>query len=296
MTTLSVLVPHMNDPRGFELSLRSVEAQTWKGDREVLVVDDGSTASAFQKLCEIAEASSERVRVLQNPENRGRPFTRNALLDAADGKYSAWLDAGDEWYPEKLQQQFDALYRTWTKNTKQPVWCTTNYDWQWEGGRKRPREQAVDGNQVSNLLTGKLAAYLWTLLGTTQSFRDVGRFDLRLTRLQDLDFFLRFTEKGGRLVLPDDQAPLCVYHKSDIGRRGEEVLACFEYIYEKHAAVLMRYSRKFRRNRRFEMYYHVARFAKNNDDVPRTAGYLAAAAAHNPFIFAKRMVKNRGKL
>jgi len=84
-------------------------------------------------------------------------------------------------------------------------------------------------------------------MGTTQSFRDVGYFDLELPRLQDVDFFLRFVEKGGRFVLPPSAEPLCLYRKSDLGRSGTEVLRCNRYLLRKHAALLMQHSRRYRR-------------------------------------------------
>lgn len=294
MTTLCVLIPHFNDPEGVELSLRSIEGQTWKGDREVIIVDDGSSADSRYRLEALAERSPERIRLIRNGSNRGRPYTRNVLLDAADAEYTAWLDAGDEWYPPKIERQLEAL-RGDRGGFAGPVWCTCNYDWQWRGGKKRRRKQKVEGDQARNLLGSSLGAYLWTLLAETRAFKDVGYFDLRLPRLQDLDFFLRFTTKGGRLILPETSEPLCVYHKSDVGRRGEEVLACFKYLHDKHTAVLMKQSRKFRRKRNYEIHMHAARFTSNNGDAARTVLYMGTAALYGPTAFAKKMITNRGR-
>lgn len=296
MTTLSILLPHYNDPKGFELSLRSIEAQTWRGTREIVVCDDGSRPKELAELERICASTAETVKLLRNEENRGRPYTRNVLLDAADGKYTAWLDAGDEWYPEKLQHQFNGLYRARLQGFTKVVWCTTNYDWQWAGAKKRIREQNVAGDQIGNMLTGSLGAYLWTVLGTTQSFRDVGHFDLKLTRLQDLDFFIRFLSKDGMLILPPTAEPLVVYHKSDIGKNGEEIARCFNYVFDKHSAHLMTRSRSFRRNRRFHVNMHAARFTDNNDQPLQTAMYLGRAAVTSPVAFVRTMVRNKGRL
>lgn len=296
MTTLSIAIPHYNDPEGLELALRSVEAQTWRGDREIIICDDGSREEDYERVVAITEQSRERITLLRNPTNRGRPYTRNVLLDAASGKFLAWLDAGDEWYPDKIQTQLDGLYRARFLEFDRPSWCTCNFDWQWDGGRPKLRVQHVDGNQLNNLWLSRLGAYLWTLLGTTESFRNVGYFDLNLPRLQDLDFFIRFVAQGGMLIKPPDDRPLCVYHKSDSGRQGQQVLACYRYLQAKHAALLMSRSRRFRRNRTHHMYMHAARFTANNGDIARTVRYLATAAALSPIAFTKKMVKNRGRL
>ena len=294
MTTLSILIPHYNDPDGFALTLRSIEAQTWKGSREVVVCDDGSTHAARSKLERIINDSPEQIRLLQHAKNLGRPFARNTLLDAAEGKYTTWCDAGDEIYPEKIERQLVALYRARLLKFKPPVWCTCHYDMHWAGRRASGRRQDISADMLGNLLLATLRAYLWTLLGTTQSFRDVGYFDTKLPRLQDLDYFIRFVEKGGMFILPSSDESLVVYHKSDIGKASAEVLRCNRYILEKHAPLLLTRSRRFRRNRYFDMYMLAARFAANNDDTPSTLSYLARAARYNPVVFAKRIIEKRG--
>lgn len=296
MTTVSILLPHYNDPAGLALTLRSVEAQTWKGSREVVVVDDGSRDEHKDRLRQVCAESSENVRLIENARNRGRPYTRNVLLDAAEGKLTTWLDAGDEIYPRKLELQIEGLYRARFLEFEQAVWCTCNYDMHWVGTRRRKAQQRVDDDPLGALLQSTLRAYLWTLLGTTQSFRDVGYFDLALPRLQDLDFFLRFVEKGGMFVMPPTDDPLCVYHKSDVGKNGQMVLECFEHIYAKHAPALMARSRRYRRNREYDVYMLAARFTQNNGELGKMLGYLGLAAARSPVRFARKMARDRGRL
>ncbi len=296
-TTLSILIPHYNDPTGLALSLKSIAGQTWKGDREVIVADDGSTADRVARVEEVIAASSERVRLILNPVNRGRPYTRNLLLDAADGKYTTWLDAGDEYYPTKIELQMEGLFRARLTDPDARVWCTCHSDWIWAGSNgTKLIPQQVTGDQISNLFTGNLRAYLYTLLGPTQTFKDVGYFDLELPRLQDLDFFLRFVAKGGKLILPPTSAPLCIYYKTDAGKQGDEVLRSNQHIMRKHAGLLLAHSRRFRRNRRFQQYMLAARFTNNNDDAARTAQYLAQSAFANPFGFARWLIKSKGRL
>ncbi len=297
MPTVSILVPHYNDAAGFETSLRSIEAQTWKGEREIVVYDDGSKPEHVERLEEIISGTPERVRLIRNPVNRGRPYARNMLLDAADGKYTTWCDSGDEYYPNKLEEQFEGLYRARYLGCGEMVWCTCNSHWQWLGTRKKKVvAQQVQGSQVSSLFMGTLRAYLYTLLGLTESFRNVGHFDLELPRLQDLDFFLRFVSKGGLLVLPPEQEPLCIYHKTDVGRDGREVLRCSNHIFDKHASLLMGRSRRFRRNRRFQQYHLAARFSSNNNDSLTAARFVGASALVNPIGFVRWVIKNKARL
>ena len=293
--TITILVPHYNDPDGLALTLRSIEAQTWRGDREVIVCDDGSRPDAQARLEELLAGTTERIRLLRNGVNRGRPWTRNVLLEAADGKYTTWCDAGDEYYPQKLELQLEGLYRAREHDPDAVVWCTCNSEWLWHGAvKKRLIVQRVDGDQVDGLLLDRIRGYLYTLLAPTEAFKNVGWFDLQLPRLQDIDFFLRFVAKGGRLVMPPTDEPLCIYHKTDVGRSGQEVLRCNQYLFRKHAPLLLTHSRRWRRNRRFGQWQLAARFTRNNEDRLRTAYYLAASAIEHPIGFARWFVRSRG--
>jgi glycosyltransferase involved in cell wall biosynthesis len=297
MTVLSILIPHYNDPEGLALSLRSIEAQTWKGEREIVVCDDGSKTEHQPELESVIAGSPERIRLVRNEVNRGRPWTRNVLLDNATGKYTTWLDAGDEYYPTKIELQLQALYAARYAGITGPIWSTCHSQMRWANGRRKSKVvQHVEGDQISNLLLDQVRAYLYTLVGLTQTFRDVGYFDLELPRLQDLDYFLRFIEKGGQLVLPPTDEPLCLYHKTDVGRNGEEVLRCNQYLFKKHAPMLMARSRRFRRNRLFQQYHLAARFTSNNDDRVRTFQYLAKSALASPLRFVQWFVKTGGKV
>jgi hypothetical protein len=141
------------------------------------------------------------------------------------------------------------------------------------------------------LLRGKdLRAYLWTVLGPTRSFRDVGWFDEKLPRLQDLDFFLRFLLKGGRLHLPDTAESLCVYHKSDIGRDAEQIRACHAHIFDKHRVLYTRYGPKFTRVQLYNMEIHAARFAASNGNAGRRRYHLWRAFRYRPKQLVRRLL------
>jgi glycosyltransferase involved in cell wall biosynthesis len=289
---LDILIPHFNDPSGLAISLASVEAQDWTGNYRVVVADDGSNATERRAMRRVLDATSLPVVLLEANRNRGRPFTRNVLLDAIDGSHVSWLDAGDEWYPARLTRQFAALDGLPIK-AQMSTWITSTYDWKWVGaGRVEAMRQHTEGDIVRSLLVGRcLRAYLWTLLGRAESFKAVGWFDEGLPRLQDLDFFLRFALKGGLIETVEPQTALCVYHKSDLGRDAAQIRACNQHVFDKHRVVFERYGRRFVKSRLFEMDLLAARFAMNNNDRRAAITYLARAAARHPLGMAKRTLK-----
>ncbi len=265
MVKVDVLMPHYNDLSGLKMSLDSIARQDWKGEFRVVVCDDGSTNENYLEAVKMLEDYDGETVLIKNEKNLGRPKTRNVLLKNIESEYVAWLDAGDEWYPEKTRLQFDAIYRSMVRYNNTNIWVTCSYDWKWIGGRARTIAQNVSGDQVQSLMMGKdLRAYLWTLLAPAEAFKWLGDFDENLFRLQDLDYFLRFASQGGHIVTVGSTEPLCVYHKSDIGRNGVEVKNCFFHIYNKHKHLYAQYSPKFRKNRRYDIYMHSARFLDSN--------------------------------
>jgi glycosyltransferase involved in cell wall biosynthesis len=284
MHQLDVLIPHYNDPAGLALSLASVRGQEWTGTVRAVIYDDGSTPTSYGQALAVAQESGVDCLLLRNTTNRGRPYARNALLDAAESPLVAWLDAGDEWYPQKTSLQVDALLRArHATGTFLGHLVTSNYHWCNGEGRRSPRRQAVSQDQFKALLIGNtLRAYLWTLLGTRETFLQVGRFDERLSRLQDLDYCLRFVSIGGKLHMPRRKDPLCAYHKSDIGRDASEIRRCNDLIQRKHAIAIASYGRHFMRTRRYGAEMLSARFAFNNGDKGRMLRYMARAGLARP--------------
>ena len=295
MATLDILIPHYNDAEGLALTLRSVAEQTWDGSIRIVIADDGSNPEAANAVRAMGESFVHPVTFLVNASNRGRPYTRNVLLDAIDSPFVAWLDAGDEWYPEKLAAQFAALEAAESAAPDQALWMSCHYHWKWlDQQAHRVKRQLTDQDQVRALLVGTdLRAYLWTLLGRAETFRNVGWFDERLPRLQDLDYFLRFVLKRGRILEPGLADPLCVYHKSDLGRSAAQIRQCNDYIFDKYRVLYNRYGTKFRQTRLYHMEMHSARFAANNDDHALAREYMWKAAHARPRLFFRHL-RRRG--
>ena len=101
MPSVSVIIPAFNAAPLIGNALRSVFAQTVQ-DFEVIVVDDGSEdeTALMAALAEWAE----RITYIRQP-NGGPARARNTGIARATGRLIAFLDADDEWLPEKLETQ-----------------------------------------------------------------------------------------------------------------------------------------------------------------------------------------------
>jgi glycosyltransferase involved in cell wall biosynthesis len=107
MPLVSVIIPTHNRSHFVIEAISSMLGQTVR-DIEVVVVDDGSTDDTQQKVAEVGDA---RVRYLCHPTNMGEAASRNTGLDAATGKYIAWLDSDDVARPHRLAAQVAYLER-----------------------------------------------------------------------------------------------------------------------------------------------------------------------------------------
>lgn len=285
---LTVGIPAFNAGKTLEAAIASILRQTWRGTLEVLVVDDGSTDDTVAVATRLSERYGA-VRVVRHDRNRGRPTARNTVLREATGHYLTWMDADDEWYPHKLAVQFDHLLSQ--PPSPVPVICMCAFDWQWEHSNKPShRVPDIGGDQLKGLLRGKIGAYLWTMLGTLEAFRDVGEFDERLPRLQDLDFTIRFVARGGRLVISDPRVPLCLYHKSDEDKPGRVIAESMSHIWRKHRPLFAQYGRRFGNGARRQHFLLAARHGFKNEG--RWTGYwysLRAAACTPGLIVAPLM-------
>lgn len=99
MPVVSVIIPVYNAARWIDHALRSVFAQTYT-DFEVIVVDDGSTDAIEDAL----RPWRDRIVFTRQP-NGGPAAARNRGIQLAKGQLIAFLDADDEWRPEKLEMQ-----------------------------------------------------------------------------------------------------------------------------------------------------------------------------------------------
>ena len=99
---VSVVTPALNAAASIERVVRSVAAQSVPV-LEHIVVDDGSNDETLGELGRLKH-QFPHLRVISLPR-RGAARARNAGIELAQARYIAFLDADDEWQPEKLERQ-----------------------------------------------------------------------------------------------------------------------------------------------------------------------------------------------
>ena len=102
---VSIIMPSYNTGNYIASSIRSVQNQTYC-NWELLIVDDCSTDDTANIVLSIGD---KRIRFYTNPTNSGAAISRNRALREAKGRWIAFLDSDDLWFPTKLEKQIEFM-------------------------------------------------------------------------------------------------------------------------------------------------------------------------------------------
>jgi teichuronic acid biosynthesis glycosyltransferase TuaG len=104
---VSIITPAYRAGAFVQETIRSAQRQQHV-EWEMLVVDDCSPDDTSERVSEVAR-TDERVRLIRQPTNRGPAVARNTALEAARGRFVAFLDSDDLWLPAKLSTQLNFM-------------------------------------------------------------------------------------------------------------------------------------------------------------------------------------------
>ncbi len=184
---VSVIIPCYNHAHYLQYAEQSVLAQT-STDWEAIIVDDGSTDNTR----EVAERFADpRVRYIYQ-ENRGLSAARNTGISAAQGRFLAFLDADDEWDPRFIQRTTEVLD---ADESLGGVYTLNRFIDQngnllpSVGGCIVPRGEFRARNFQGGFFPPA------AILIRASVCQQVGMFDTTLTSEEDLDLWLRMSER-----------------------------------------------------------------------------------------------------
>ena len=98
----SILVPVYNVEKYLEQCVESLLDQTFDGEYEIILVNDGSTDSSGIICDKYAQIHPERVRVIHK-KNEGLVSARQAGIEIANGEFCLFIDSDDYAEPDMLE-------------------------------------------------------------------------------------------------------------------------------------------------------------------------------------------------
>ena len=198
MKLVSVIIPCYKDSKTLCRAINSVIAQSYK-PIEIIVINDCSPET---KIIDKYIKKYPRIKYFCNKENLGLAVSRNKGIQLAKGDIVAFLDADDEYHPDKIKIQLEYL----EKNTA--ITCEVlNILPSGESYSKLgPDRSIIKPREIifSNKLNGA------GLLCLKKLILSVGGYNPNLKSCEDFDLWLRLLSSGIKVKVVSK--PLYLYH------------------------------------------------------------------------------------
>jgi glycosyltransferase involved in cell wall biosynthesis len=213
MVTFSTLIPVYN---GKEYIASAIDSALGQKDVsvEVIVIDDGST----DETPEILRSYGDSIRVLRQ-KNGGHVNARNNGSELAKGEWLAFLDADDEWLPEKLARQL-ARADTETAVIYTDRWNFGTIDRVAE--RQSDGVTLLEGDVFEDLLMGNFITVSSVII-RKDVFEQLGKFDEDMKVCEDWDLWLRYSGGGGKIGLCPEPLMRFRWHPTSMSTNQERM-------------------------------------------------------------------------
>lgn len=189
---VSVIIPSYNHGRFVERAIDSALAQSVPC--EVIVIDDGSTDDTQQRLARYGD----RIRNIHQA-NRGLAASRNLGISLAKADLIAFLDADDEWLPEKLARQVAAF-----EAHPEIALVAANAENIDETGKSLGRGRAaLKGHVLKQLLRANVVVVSSVVIRREVAAEIEGPFLQDFSSCEDWILWLRVAARHPIVVLPD---------------------------------------------------------------------------------------------
>jgi len=193
-------------------ALRSALIQTWD-NFEILLIDDCSTDNTVDLIAkEIQNIEGIKITFLINSVNLGPGYTRQRILNESSGEFLVFFDDDDVSYPTRIEEQFKLISILEHEDNYNLIACYASGVRLYDSGylKKLPaigsNAQMLCGEVVANyLLYNEVNSQFFygsgtptcSLMARVNTFNVVGGFDVSLRRVEDIDFAIRLSIKGG---------------------------------------------------------------------------------------------------
>jgi teichuronic acid biosynthesis glycosyltransferase TuaG len=181
----SIITPIYNAESFLDETLQSIIDQTYT-NWESILINDNSTDSSLE-IARRFEQLDPRFKIINKSETGGAAKARNYGIEAAKGRFIAFLDSDDIWFPEKLKEQISFM-----KSNKYDF-SYTSYHFISEAGEVTNKVEVPEQVTYKQLLKGNVVACL-TAVYDTQYLGKVFMPDI--LKRQDFGLWLKITRSG----------------------------------------------------------------------------------------------------
>lgn len=220
---VSVIIATNRNSPFLEAALISVEQQTYPC-WEVIVVDDG--VPDHEQLERVVSGHAQ-VRVIRQ-RAAGVSTARNVGVAQSSGELCAFLDDDDEWLPERLQLQVDAM----AQDPEAVLAYGRISSIDASGGQIAPADQRSARNLVE-IFNGSATPNFGTVTIRRHSLLRVGGFHSALSYAEDLDLILRLAREGS-FVFIDQELVRYRWHGDNVTRNYRDLATSIRTVADLH--------------------------------------------------------------
>ena len=214
---VTAIIPTLNAAGTIGRALASVAAQTHPAI-ETIVVDDGSDDGTQAIVAGWAARGVTLIAAAPGAASASGPAAaRNRGIAAASGRYVAFLDADDAWWPEKTERQVAAM-----QAAPDVTLSVTDGRFIEPDGRLQRHiytgTPPVAGREAWRTLIRYSFVHTSCMMADRATLDRLGGFDPSLTVGEDQDMWIRLARAGAVAVLEDDLVDVYVTPRSYMAR------------------------------------------------------------------------------
>ena len=229
---ISAVITTHQRPVPLRRAVASAICQTYKAI-EIIVVSDGRDPETDALMAEMLALDARiRYEVVDPPE--GANAARNRGIETARGEWVAFLDDDDEWLPDKLRKQKDAV----RSDPEAGIVYTAMRAVYEDEKRSYAYRSPYSGDLSRRILLRNYVGATSTVLARRASVIECGMFDCRMPARQDYDLWIRLCQITRAAAVTD----VCVNYFNERANRQtsrdvSRYVEAFRLIEAKYAAL-----------------------------------------------------------
>lgn len=281
----AVITTYKRKPEVVKRALNSIIEQTYN-NIEIFVIND---CPADKKLVKelrkmIVESSrNRRVNYIVVENNGGACKARNIAIEKATGKYFACLDDDDEWLPEKIELQVQALEK---QKGAAIAYCNAILRYVDQGKDvtrfvERQKEGDIYFEQIEKNNIGSCSFPMFR----TDVLKEVGGFDINMPALQDWELYLRVLKKYKAVYVHKPVAIYYFYDGERISANSQNRVVAFENIHQKIIKDLENNTKSAS-----SFYMMGTYFYSLNNDLKKATEYYILGVKSNPYKLKRNII------
>lgn len=191
---ISVIIPMYNAKKTIADCVKSILFQTYNGNLEIIIIDDGSVDDCSKIVNELEVPENRLIRLIVQ-KNTGVSGARHAGIMMSSHSLIALCDSDDFWHKEKLVHQVEKYHQINNDCIGALIGCTQGNDIHHINKDNNDNFLYIKDNLI------KWAPHPSTWLFSKELYSDVGFFNLKLTHAEDADFISRLLIRNYKVYI-----------------------------------------------------------------------------------------------